>query len=451
MSARLAWGLVTLAALACADSGLEVGGGPPPVARDPSCRSLDFPSGFGQTSSSLVNASAGPVLSMTGPQEEAFVAVWSVVFDQLLCSGTVIGPRLVLTAEHCVSSGDMEVRFGASARSPTDAVEVVNLRTHPSLDLALLELARSPELDLTPIPLATVDPEPELVGVWLETVGFGQSLRDFNQRGFLPVRVQSVVTDFLDVQGGGRQGLCFGDSGAPLLTLDPEQRDVRVWGVLSAGDPDCLGRDRFALIRRAGAFFAQTQTAPPGSPTCGTLSVEGACTPDGRRLGCTLEGASSETCAGGCGWDGVANVCTDGPVGDCQGPDRCTSDGTLIWCEQGRQRSRECGACGEVCMASDQGASCAHPLCDELGQNGRCAQDVVEWCDELGRFRQFDCRSVGQRCLSEPARCESVPEDCEVIRGGLCIDDVRIYCEGSIVLWDSCAALGRVCDEGRCI
>lgn len=443
---RIVFGILLFGS-AC-QGGPELGGGPPPVDRPRTCADLDFPSGFARTASGLVNASQAPLLPLIQSQEQAFVAVWSVVFDQLLCSGTLVGPRLVLTAEHCVSSGDMEVRFGSRARAAEEVVPVQALRPHPELDLAVLELAHAPSLEVTPIALATHNPGPELVDRWLETAGFGQSLEDFDQRAFLPVRVQSVTTDFIDVQGGGRQGLCFGDSGAPLLTRDPVRGDVRVWGVLSEGDVDCLGLDRFALIRRASEFFAVEATSHEGPPTCGELSVEGACAADGVRIGCTASGRSAEDCPGACGWDGTGFACL--PPGPTNCAEGCDGE-RLSWCDRGVTRTRDCGTCGESCVEEDGRAFCAHPLCEALGEAGRCAQDVVEYCDETGRFRQFDCRSVGQRCLPDPARCEAVPEDCRSIGRGTCMDQIRVYCQGSTVRWESCAAAEANCVDGDCV
>ncbi len=442
----LALGIV-LAASACGAPDPGPGGGPPPVARPAACADLDFPSGFAQSASGLVNASKGPLLPLTEGQEQAFVAVWSVVLDELLCSGTLVGPRLVLTAEHCVSSGDMEIRFGPEARAAEEVIPVQALRPHPQLDLALLELARAPATEATPIALATHEPTPSLVDTWLETAGFGKSLEGFDQRAFLPVRVQSVTTDFLDVQGGGRQGLCFGDSGAPLLTRDPARRDVRVWGVLSEGDVDCLGLDRFALIRRAADFFAEEATSGSGPPTCGELSVEGGCTLDGHRVDCGSSGTRFETCPESCGWDGARFACLAASSSSCR--EGCEGE-VLRWCDRDRTRARDCAACGERCVEANEGAYCTHPVCAELGGAGRCARDVVEWCDDAGRFRQFDCQSVGQRCLPDPARCVSVPEDCRAIGRGRCSGDTRLYCEGSTVRWESCPAAGERCIDGEC-
>jgi hypothetical protein len=51
----------------------------------------------------------------------------------------------------------------------------------------------------------------------------------------------------LTIDGEGRHGVCFGDSGGPVMVID-SGGVTSVAGNLSWGDPDCLGKDRYTRV-----------------------------------------------------------------------------------------------------------------------------------------------------------------------------------------------------------
>lgn len=414
--------------------------------RPPACEDTDFPSSLSTSTRGLVSATTAPSLvPLTRGQVSAFVSVWSP-FGQV-CSGTMIGARTVLTAAHCVDPGALlSVRFGADGNRPGETRAVERLDLHPTLDIAVLRI-ETPTVPFTPLALQRDRITPARVGAPIEVAGFGASLDGFGVLGFLVTQVQSVRTTELEVQGAGRRGLCFGDSGGPLLVLDEARGDVRVAGVLTSGEVDCVGRDLFTLVEPAATFVRAVadDVVEQGPPTCeGGLTVEGACVGTTLRT-CTDAGAVSIPCEIACGWGTEAYACLDTPDACALAEGACDGD-MLSWCDRGVRRARDCAACGEVCEESATGAACRFSDCPA---QPRCAGETVEWCDDSGRFRQLDCRRLGQRCAEDPARCEVEPGACEALgAGGACVDDVRVYCEGRLVRWERCA-LGCVLRNGE--
>lgn len=208
----------------------------------------------------------------------------------------------------------------------------------------------------------------------------------------------------MTIDGQGQRGVCFGDSGGPLLVL-ADDGTVRVAGVLSNGDETCVGRDNFVRLELHLAWIEE-QTGPLDDGTsqgCGQIGRAGRCD-QGRAVWCGNERIQIDECEAGtaCGWSEAEGGfrCISGPD-PCEGFDSFGAcDGNLArWCEDGVPRVRDCGACNQTCYASvdNLGAYCATDGCQGIGFQGRCDGDVVEWC-EGGDISRRDCGALGQTC-----------------------------------------------------
>ncbi len=184
------------------------------------------------------------------------------------CSGTLIAPNVVLTAQHCVApvSGDGSVSCGVTVfGSQYDAGELW-VTTHPEFtmdvanyhvgmeivippggnafcgnDQAILIL-ESPVPETEAVPAAPRVDESLVLGEEYSAIGFGQTCDgcDSGVRYRLDDLLTSCVADdcpsnyVAQTEWLGATGVCQGDSGGPAMDLLG-----RVVGVASRGGPGC--------------------------------------------------------------------------------------------------------------------------------------------------------------------------------------------------------------------
>jgi len=205
------------------------------------------------------------------------------VFDRQFCAGTVVAPRWIMTAAHCVHTVDNTVTpadqilvlEGATELRDTNAgMEhvVVNVIPHPSYvsqtipdynnDIALLEVAT--DLTSPPASLFTGDAD-RLVGDFAFIVGWGAVEIDENDRRLFPIDLRAAAVPFVSrsacnapesyrgliqptmfcagfIEEGGAD-TCQADSGGPLyanINGALEQVGVTSFGN-GCGDPNFPG------------------------------------------------------------------------------------------------------------------------------------------------------------------------------------------------------------------
>jgi len=215
----------------------------------------------------------GAIVGGTPATDEAVVAI-RYVDGELRCSGTLVAPRVVLTAGHCgIHAGNYygyEVFFGPDTKAAGRRLAVIDAVRHPAFDgpsfsndLALLFLEA--EAPATPKPLRTSALTPVDVASDVRIVGYGRTKADLDDAGLRRqgfARITDVTINELVLGGASQQ--CSYDSGGPTFTTEGGVEVLT--GVTSRGDAACAA---YARVVRVDAYrsFIDGYLADTGSPT----------------------------------------------------------------------------------------------------------------------------------------------------------------------------------------
>ena len=343
----------------------------------------------------------------TGTPTSGDPAVVALVLGgRMSCSATLIAPRVILTAAHCLPQTGTRptVRFGADAESPVLERGILASRVHPAFDrvtlthdigVALLD-GLAPD-GVTPAVLPDRALEGTAVGASIRVVGFGETAVD---AGDLGVKREGIaIVDALEATTFTLRPApsqpCHGDSGGPaFLTVDGLERLV---GVTSAGDLLCstFGRDvrvdayLDAFIQPFVEATADASVVAGGRCYYEAQCAAGSCVP-------ALDDPALAFCAVPCGVDGA---CPDGLA--------------CLVAADGREacfhEPPSPGALGAPCATGDD---CAAGLCAaEPGEAAQCTLRCFPGALECPAG--FDCVTYDEgrgasACFShEPGGCNA--------------------------------------------
>lgn len=203
---------------------------------------------------------------VNGKNEKGFPSAVALTFQfgnfsQAFCTGSLVTPRAVLTAGHCIQEiakqfgvsadqllGVAYIAFGPDAAAPNRSIQFKSVAVHPDYgnsfagptgDVAVIELSEAVE-DIQPVWFATEGLD-DVAGEDVTSVGYGViSGRASDQRSSGTKRsavltISEVREDTLQsdaTKNAGNTNVCSGDSGGPQYHINDDGSLVQ-WAVHS--------------------------------------------------------------------------------------------------------------------------------------------------------------------------------------------------------------------------
>jgi hypothetical protein len=310
----------------------------------------------------IVNGTRDPQNTfLTAGQVQAIVYLADPGGDEF-CSGTLVAPRAVATARHCVEGEVPEglfVGFGVQPADPDGFLPVAAIHINSSIDFALLILGLDATVavaGVTPIAINREAVTSFWVHRWVDAAGYGDTYSAATGRYFASVEIIGSDSETVTVDGHGEQGICYGDSGGPILWQPDAGTPPVLVGTEQYGDSSCVDVDHLTRVDVVAPFVDAilAEPLPPEFESCGTVTSRGEC-----------------------------------------------RDGDAVRCLGGYLRRDDCSGLGLDCADFGQsyGAQCVPEECGATDVLGRCDGNLLYRCTPDGlTFR--DCGVIHRQCVT---------------------------------------------------
>ncbi|HEY3356016.1 MAG TPA: pre-peptidase C-terminal domain-containing protein [Polyangia bacterium] len=217
---------------------------------------------------------------INGSTDTTDVAVVALTYQgEQFCSGTLVSPRTVITAGHCLKETgfpvtQVKVFFGNTVGGSGTSVACTAGAAHPSYytrsdgaplyDVAYLTLAQDAPVAPTAWQSTAL---PSLVGQSVQMVGYGvtnaKSQTGNGTRRTVNETITSQDSGFI-YYGGGVSGTCQGDSGGPTFALINGVKTLVA--VTSYGDNTCVQEGANTRVDTYASFLAPHVTGGGTTP-----------------------------------------------------------------------------------------------------------------------------------------------------------------------------------------
>jgi secreted trypsin-like serine protease len=198
------------------------------------------------------------------------------------CTATLIAPRLVMTAAHCLDDGALSFTLASDARAANGGIMLVRHRAHPDFlasigahDVAVAELAEAVN-GVTPE--ALFEERSLTAGLSVAHVGYGPMTDEFDTRRVKNAGSAAVETvsdtEFVVGEAGAVES-CGGDSGGPAFVETEAGR--RLVGITSRAlkiSAPCSGGTVLTRLEGERAFVEEAVAALGDASTGSACSVQ---------------------------------------------------------------------------------------------------------------------------------------------------------------------------------